>query len=63
MSNAKTKTYTTTELASICSVSVASISSYIKKHKLKQVIIMQNTMTKVSCSSSKITIIVSLNRT
>lgn len=37
MSNTKTKTYTTTELASICSVSVASISSYIKKHKLKQV--------------------------
>ena len=37
MPKAKTKTYTTTELASICSVSVASISAYIKKHKLKQV--------------------------
>lgn len=37
MSNTKTKRYTTTELASIYSVSVASISSYIKKHKLKQV--------------------------
>lgn len=37
MANTKTKTYTTTELASICSVSVASISSYIKKHKLKPI--------------------------
>lgn len=37
MANTKTKTYTTTELASICSVSVASISAYIKKHKLKPV--------------------------
>ena len=37
MPNAKTKTYTTTELAKACTVSVASISAYIKKHDLKPV--------------------------
>lgn len=37
MANTNTKIYSTTELAKVFSVSVASISSYIKKHNLKPV--------------------------
>lgn len=37
MAKTNTETYSTTELAKICSVSVASISSYIKKHNLKPI--------------------------
>lgn len=37
MAKTNTKTYSTTELAKACSVSVASISAYIKKHDLKPV--------------------------